>query len=874
MAIHVLVGDDARVRSFARGSFGRAVRYGLCALQLMALVGCITGGASTPVNSESVTSNTGAYPEVLSARGGLGCTGTIVGPFTVITAGHCVGATNVVGYAGQTFAAPGAYLNPYRDRVPYAPAWWTTANAAQIAKGTRRCDWPAMHDQMILFVPTLTPAWLAQNGIVEFPNLDPSGRGDRLRIVGVGSTGVTARVWADAGLLASIPGSIETRPRDGYVNLDPTISMSNAGDSGGPLFLSSFFSSPTGVGVEAYRHLVGTNQDTLGSYAPVGYTSAMTANQRATARLNALWAIAQTDDADNDGLPSDCDSQPATAGGSNSCPNSVGVPTGAQAVSPAPPQQCTEATGLSAWIGTSPQPIGELKCRDGYVATGFRGHGGDLVDKLALRCSAISCFYGSGPCDSYETESFGGEGGSDYSEQCPAGQALTALEGFQDSSGLRSISPRCRPFENIRSLPPTETLTPLFIVGNRFGALTTGTAYQASCAKDRLLTGLVLRSADVRFVTGMQAICSVQPGGFSTYAGGKGGRGYELACPQSYLVAGSAQRRASDGVDHFALLCAPRTSFSGGASPSNAVIVATNGTYRDASSGLFPYKTWPYAAYAAARPTDASEVRCPAGQAVFGAAFHTDRFVNGVPALLCRSVDSGGVTSTIQTGVNSPGNVGFLSVQECSDGGFVDGAFVRSGDRLDGVAVHCDRHNRPDSTFRLDVTRTGLGVVASSAVGIDCGATCHRQVRYGTSVTLGAKPMPGWAFAGWSGSCGGTGNCHLTMSSDRSVVATFTELAPQASRITVTLLEPTSCTGAALGTVTVTPPGLICNTGSPAGACSASVAPGTSVTLSASVGDSTSFGGYTGACSSASENCTLTVNGSVGVTATFCGLIR
>jgi len=555
----------------AASSFPATVESAGVVVLLVAMTACITAGKGNTVTKEAVKPTSGEYPEVGLVSGGLGCTGTIVGPYAVITAGHCVGTTNSF-TDGTAMAASGAYQNPYRDRVPFAPQWWVNLNGPQVSSGRRLCDWPAMHDQLLLFVPNLTPAWLATNGIVDFPNLGASSAGDQFRIVGVGSTGGATRDWIAATMLAANADSIEKRPRDGYVNVDPATSVSDPGDSGGPLMLSSFFTSPTGKRLEGNRHLAGTDQDTTGSYAPLAYYAGMTANQRDTARRNSLWAAAQVDDIDNDGLPTECDENPSASGGANLCPAPVGIPVGPQVTSPNPPQSCSDSSGLAAWTGVSPQPMGLLACRAGFIATGLVGRGGDLVDELALQCSAISCFYGSGPCESYETDLFGGGGGSDYFDSCPPGQALTSFAGFQDANGLRSISAQCRSFDTVRSLPPTYSGSNLYIVGNQFGFLRTGTPYVGSCAKDRILTGLVVRSADARFVTGVQEICSAYPGGYSTYAGGKGGSGYGLSCPANYLLVGTAQRRASDGIDHFAILCAPRTQVEANMDIANGVM--------------------------------------------------------------------------------------------------------------------------------------------------------------------------------------------------------------------------------------------------------------------------------------------------------------
>ena len=45
-----------------------------------------------------------------------------------------------------------------------------------------------------------------------------------------------------------------------------------------------------------------------------------------------------------------------------------------------------------------------------------------------------------------------------------------------------------------------------------------------------------------------------------------------------------------------------------------------------------------------------------------------------------------------------------------------------------------------------------------------------------TVVTLTAAPDPNSTFAGWGGSCTGTGTCQVTLSTARFVVATFTKL--------------------------------------------------------------------------------------------------
>jgi hypothetical protein len=68
----------------------------------------------------------------------------------------------------------------------------------------------------------------------------------------------------------------------------------------------------------------------------------------------------------------------------------------------------------------------------------------------------------------------------------------------------------------------------------------------------------------------------------------------------------------------------------------------------------------------------------------------------------------------------------------------------------------------------------GGGTITSSPKGIDCGSDCSETFNSGTVVTLTAVPDAGSTFAGWSGSCSGTGPCVMTMNADAAATAEFT----------------------------------------------------------------------------------------------------
>ncbi|CAK0749893.1 exported hypothetical protein [Gammaproteobacteria bacterium] len=155
-------------------------------------------------------------------------------------------------------------------------------------------------------------------------------------------------------------------------------------------------------------------------------------------------------------------------------------------------------------------------------------------------------------------------------------------------------------------------------------------------------------------------------------------------------------------------------------------------------------------------------------------------------------------------------------------------------------------------TRTLTVTKTGSGTVTSNPAGISCDSDCSESYNSGTSVTLTATPAAGFTFAGWGGDCSGTTSCTLSMTAAKNVSATFTSG-------TFSL----SVSKVGTGTVTSTPSGINCGTGSD---CLASFASGTSVTLTANPATATFSGGCTG-----TGTCTLSMNAAKTVTATFSG---
>ena len=112
----------------------------------------------------------------------------------------------------------------------------------------------------------------------------------------------------------------------------------------------------------------------------------------------------------------------------------------------------------------------------------------------------------------------------------------------------------------------------------------------------------------------------------------------------------------------------------------------------------------------------------------------------------------------------------------------------------------------PPPNYTLTVSKSGSGSGTVTGPGINCGSDCSESFVAGTSVTLTATPASGSVFAGWSGDCSGTGSCSLTMTSNKSVTATFNianqppiasfscnaDQCPGGNSSTCTMYQPTS----------------------------------------------------------------------------------
>jgi uncharacterized repeat protein (TIGR02543 family) len=161
-------------------------------------------------------------------------------------------------------------------------------------------------------------------------------------------------------------------------------------------------------------------------------------------------------------------------------------------------------------------------------------------------------------------------------------------------------------------------------------------------------------------------------------------------------------------------------------------------------------------------------------------------------------------------------------------------------------------------TQLLTVTISGNGKVTGAGLNCNGPATCTKDEPNGATVILTADPENGFVLSAWSGACAGSATtCTVTMDAARSVTATFT----LAVKLTVSVSGNGNVSGGS-GAISC---------GSGGDVCSANFAQNATVTLVATPATGATFTGWTGACGGTATSCTVLMNESRNVTATFSG---
>jgi hypothetical protein len=161
----------------------------------------------------------------------------------------------------------------------------------------------------------------------------------------------------------------------------------------------------------------------------------------------------------------------------------------------------------------------------------------------------------------------------------------------------------------------------------------------------------------------------------------------------------------------------------------------------------------------------------------------------------------------------------------------------------------------------LSLQGGGSGSVTSTPPGVNCSTTvallCSLFLPANTSITLNAAALPGSAFTGWGGACGGAGACILPATQNHFVTATFlTSPPPSQTALTIT--------NTGLGSVTTNPGGFSCG----GALCTFNFALGTVVALTATPAPGSIFSHWTGDCGG-NGSCTVTMSAARNVGAVF-----
>ena len=154
----------------------------------------------------------------------------------------------------------------------------------------------------------------------------------------------------------------------------------------------------------------------------------------------------------------------------------------------------------------------------------------------------------------------------------------------------------------------------------------------------------------------------------------------------------------------------------------------------------------------------------------------------------------------------------------------------------------------------LVATPEGPGQIASDDGLVACPAECSVVYDTGSTVGLTAVLDPGAVFVGWGGSCAGTVPvCSLTLDDNLETA-------------TANFAWPVTVSVGGAGSVGSDDGQVQCP-----GSCTGVFEEGTRVVLTASPGEGSSFGGWTGECSGAETTCSFSVTGPVVVGASFEG---
>lgn len=148
----------------------------------------------------------------------------------------------------------------------------------------------------------------------------------------------------------------------------------------------------------------------------------------------------------------------------------------------------TQYQRMGDWHGGGGGSGFQMVCAPGYVAVGFQGRSGAVVDRISLVCAAV--LDGGGLGSRYVAGSAGGGGGGAFSLECDAGFALESIYG-RHGALIDRIGIRCGKLNGTHN----------YVGGGAGGG--GGAEFWDPAAPGQFVTGLVGRSG--LYVDALQA---------------------------------------------------------------------------------------------------------------------------------------------------------------------------------------------------------------------------------------------------------------------------------------------------------------------------------------------------------------------------------
>ncbi len=650
---------------------------------------------STITKSTEPTALTGQFPQVLFVSTGSGtCTGTVIAPYAILSAAHCNPASqkSLLSWSGVQDQGSGID-NPY-FRAPYIPAWVSSLRISS-----------QMYDQTVFFDPNLTPQFLAAHQLNPVP-VNPGFYPSTFTTVGVGSTGGGSRDFIAEQFVQTTANSAAP-PIDGYLTGDgttPNFGVADPGDSGGPHLGLATETWTDGSTFVTGMAIAATTEGAFNINAPLMYNPGIgiteTPNQQLTVKLNSMWAKARADDADGDGVPNECDSDPANPIGSvNLCPPPVGGPVGAAAVT---------------------VPAAQLQCPFGTLPVGLKGTFGSTIHSMAVECDQLQCFAGT-TCSGTRTTSdyFSPNTGNSYETACANGERMVGLAGTSDSANLYSLTAQC--------LTSTGTIHS----ASTGGVSTSGSPFSFDCAANKL-AGFQARSTSLSTVTGLQAICAPTTESYSVPVGAGPGQN-AMRCPPGQVAVGLGSAARGPGSDIFmtGLLCTDKTAIAAGqAVGANQLTVVRSGFEMgnfysaaiEPQTNLHVPSTW-------------VESFCPTGSAMTGVTFGWDTqtqpglaWVSSIQTIQCLDIRApNGATTTVNVNTGTAANSTTTYALSTSPSP-VDG-FVTCDDQLScGLMLHGSGPPvAPTSLTDTSATLSGVNLSWTASSTVNVSYTVYRS---------------------------------------------------------------------------------------------------------------------------------------------------